>query len=100
MTNVAPSASTAEDRSAAGSACTSEPPNVSRWRICRSPTSAATCGSNGTSRRRSRGFDDITVTGRGTDRDLVAIDPDVGQLRDPAEVDEYTGLGKAQLEDR
>jgi hypothetical protein len=47
-----------------------------------------------------RRLHDVAVPGAGPDRDLAVLDADVGQLGDPADVDQHLRLGEADLEDR
>ena len=100
ITTEPPSATSAIGRSAAGSACASEPPIVPRCRICGSPTSEAACASSGASARTSSdpARSAWQVTAPITRSALVG--PDAGQLGHPADVDQHRRHGQPQLHHR
>jgi hypothetical protein len=45
-------------------------------------------------------IEQVGVPGQGTDAQLVAVQPDVGQLGQPVDVDQHLGLGQPQLHHR
>ena len=100
MTAVARAAANAADRSSDGSAWHSDPPTVPHSRTIGVGDDAFGVVEDREVLAGEGRVEQVRVPGQGADAQLVAVEPDEGELGQAVDVDEHLGLGQPQLHHR